>query len=127
MTDMRLVVVGAGGRMGATLIRTIRETKDCVLAGAVEREGHPHLGKDAGTLAGGEAAGVPLTCDALAAFAEADGVLDFTAPAATLAFAALAAQARLVHVIGTTGFRAKTMWARSARRRAMRSSCSPAT
>ena len=103
MTDMRLVVVGAGGRMGATLIRAIRETKGCVLAAAIERENHPHLGKDAGTLAGTEPLNVPLTCDALTAFAKADGVLDFTAPSASVAFAALAAQARLVHVIGTTG------------------------
>ncbi|MBV9053031.1 MAG: 4-hydroxy-tetrahydrodipicolinate reductase [Hyphomicrobiales bacterium] len=103
MTDMRLVVVGAGGRMGSTLIRAIRETKGCVLAGAIERENHPHLGKDAGLLAGAEALNVPLASDALAAFAKADGVLDFTTPAASAAFAALAAQARLVHVIGTTG------------------------
>jgi 4-hydroxy-tetrahydrodipicolinate reductase len=103
MTDMRLVVVGAGGRMGATLIRAIRETKGCALAAAIERENHPHLGKDAGTLAGTDPLNVPLTCDALTAFAKADGVLDFTAPSASVAFAALAAQARLVHVIGTTG------------------------
>jgi 4-hydroxy-tetrahydrodipicolinate reductase len=103
MTDMRLVVVGAGGRMGATLIRAIRETKGCVLAAAIERENHPHLGKDAGTLAGTDPLNVPLTSDALTAFAKADGVLDFTAPPASVAFAALAAQARLVHVIGTTG------------------------
>ncbi|MBV8447505.1 MAG: 4-hydroxy-tetrahydrodipicolinate reductase [Hyphomicrobiales bacterium] len=100
---MRLMVVGAGGRMGATLIRAIRETKGCVLTGAIERENHPHLGKDAGLLAGAEALNVPLASDALAAFAKADGVLDFTTPAASAAFAALAAQARLVHVIGTTG------------------------
>jgi 4-hydroxy-tetrahydrodipicolinate reductase len=53
--------------------------------------------------------GVPLTSNALQAFARADGVLDFTAPAATLAFAELAAQARLVHVIGTTGLTAQDM------------------
>ncbi|MGC1574605.1 MAG: 4-hydroxy-tetrahydrodipicolinate reductase [Beijerinckiaceae bacterium] len=100
---MRLVVVGAGGRMGSTLIRAIRETKGCVLAAAIERENHPHLGKDAGALAGMEPLNVALTFDALTAFAKADGVLDFTAPSASVAFAALAAQARLVHVIGTTG------------------------
>jgi 4-hydroxy-tetrahydrodipicolinate reductase len=109
MTDMRLVVVGAGGRMGLTLIRAIRQTEGCVLSGAIEREGHPRLGKDAGALAGGEPLGVPLTSDALAALAKGDGLLDFTVPAATLDFAALAAQARLVHVIGTTGLSADDM------------------
>ncbi|MBV9432363.1 MAG: 4-hydroxy-tetrahydrodipicolinate reductase, partial [Hyphomicrobiales bacterium] len=86
-----------------TLIRAIRETKGCVLSAAIERENHPQLRKDAGTLAGTQPLEVPLTCDALTAFAKADGVLDFTTPAASVAFAALAAQARLVHVIGTTG------------------------
>jgi 4-hydroxy-tetrahydrodipicolinate reductase len=103
MTDMRLVVAGASGRMGMTLIRAIAETKGCVLAGALERDGNLHFGKDAGTLAGLEPLGVPLTWDAPAAFAKADGVLDFTTPSAAVGFAALAAQARLVHVIGTTG------------------------
>jgi len=109
MTQMRLVVVGAGGRMGMTLIRAIRESGGCALAGAIERDGHPLLGKDAGELAGGAALGVPLSSDARAAFAQADGVLDFTVPAATLGFAALAAKARIAHVIGTTGLSAQDM------------------
>jgi 4-hydroxy-tetrahydrodipicolinate reductase len=109
MTDMRLVVVGAGGRMGRTLIRAIAETKGCVLAAAIEREGHPDLGKDAGVLSGTEPANVRLSWDAPAAFAKADGVLDFTVPEATIAFAALAAQARIVHVAGTTGLAAEDM------------------
>jgi 4-hydroxy-tetrahydrodipicolinate reductase len=103
MTQMRLVVVGAAGRMGQTLIRAIRDAQDCVLSGAIERERHPLLGKDAGAIAGGEPLGVRLTADASGAFAQAEGVLDFTAPAATIAFAALAAKVKLVHVIGTTG------------------------
>lgn len=103
MADMRLVVVGAGGRMGRTLIRAVTETEGTVLVGAVERSGAPELGRDAGQLAGIETLGVSLTDDPLEVFARADGVLDFTAPAATLHFAELAAQARIVHVIGTTG------------------------
>jgi 4-hydroxy-tetrahydrodipicolinate reductase len=109
MTDMRLIVVGASGRMGLTLIRAIRETKGCVLVGAVEREGHALLGKDAGVLAGGEPLGVPLANDAASAFAKADGVLDFTVPAASVAFAGLAAKAHVVHVVGTTGLSAEDM------------------
>ena len=58
---------------------------------------------DAGELAGAGHAGVELTDDALSVFARCDGVLDFTSPAATVTFAELAAQARIVHVIGTTG------------------------
>lgn len=103
MSDMRLVVVGAGGRMGRMLVRTVHETPGAVLAGAVEREGSPFIGQDAGVLAGVGPLGVSVTADPLPLFAEAEGVLDFSAPAATVEFAALAAQARIVHVVGTTG------------------------
>ncbi|MFK8253727.1 4-hydroxy-tetrahydrodipicolinate reductase [Ancylobacter terrae] len=104
MSQMRLVIVGAGGRMGRTLIRAIAEAPDLELAGAIEPAGSPHLGTDAGVLAGLPPLGVTVTEDALPLFAKAEGVIDFTIPAASLVFAALAAQARIVHVIGTTGF-----------------------
>ncbi|MDJ1159489.1 4-hydroxy-tetrahydrodipicolinate reductase [Chelatococcus sp. SYSU_G07232] len=100
---MRLVVVGAAGRMGRMLVKTVAETEGTTLVGAIDREGSALLGQDAGTLAGIGALGVPLTDDPLTAFARADGVLDFTMPAATVTFAGLAAQARIVHVVGTTG------------------------
>jgi 4-hydroxy-tetrahydrodipicolinate reductase len=100
---MKLAVVGAAGRMGQTLIRVIQATPGAILAGAIERPGSPHIGRDAGELAGIGPLGVPITDDALAVFVGVEGVLDFTAPAATVEFAELAAQARIVHVIGTTG------------------------
>jgi 4-hydroxy-tetrahydrodipicolinate reductase len=103
MAEMRLVVVGAAGRMGRTLVKAIAETEGVRLGGAVEREGSPALGADAGTLAGIGPLDVPVGDNPLPAFAAAEGVLDFTAPAATVEFAALAAQARIVHVVGTTG------------------------
>ena len=103
MSDMKLVVVGAAGRMGRTLVRIIAETQGAVLAGAIEREDSPHLGQDAGVLAGTGPSGVMVSSDTLPVFAKADGVLDFTSPAATVGFAAYAAQAHVVHVIGTTG------------------------
>lgn len=102
-TPMKLVVVGAAGRMGKTLIKLISETKGLVLHAAVERAGSAVLGQDAGELAGLPKLGVAVTDDPLAAFVHADGVIDFTTPASTVEFAALAAQARIVHVIGTTG------------------------
>ena len=101
--DMGLVVVGAAGRMGQTLIRAIHTMPGARVAGAVERPGSPYLGKDAGELAGIGIINVPIVDDPLPAFAKADGVLDFTAPAASVEFAGYAAQARIVHVIGTTG------------------------
>jgi 4-hydroxy-tetrahydrodipicolinate reductase len=73
------------------------------LVGALERAGAEAEGKDAGLLAGTEPAGVAVSSDPLPVLAHTDALLDFTAPAATLAYAELSAQARIVHVIGTTG------------------------
>jgi 4-hydroxy-tetrahydrodipicolinate reductase len=106
MTDMRLIVVGAAGRMGRTLVRIVAESEGVTLAGAIERDGAPEIGRDAGLLAGVGELGVPVTADPLPVFARADGVLDFTVPAATVAFTELAAQARIAHIIGTTGLSA---------------------
>jgi 4-hydroxy-tetrahydrodipicolinate reductase len=103
MSDMGLVIVGAGGRMGQTLIRTIHSMPGARLAAAIERPGSPHIGRDAGELAGIGIVNIPITDDPLSAFAKADGVIDFSAPAASVEFAGYAAQARIVHVIGTTG------------------------
>jgi 4-hydroxy-tetrahydrodipicolinate reductase len=103
MSDMGLVVVGAAGRMGQALARAIHATRGVRIVGAVERAGSPQLGKDIGELAGLGSLGVAISDDPLPVFAKADGVLDFTAPAATVEFAGYAAQARIAHIIGTTG------------------------
>jgi len=103
MSAMKLVVVGAAGRMGRTLIRAIAETDGVELSGAIEQPGSPHIGQDAGLLAGAAQANVAISDDPLPVFAKADGVLDFTVPAATIMFAGYAAQANVAHIIGTTG------------------------
>lgn len=104
MTQMRLVVVGASGRMGRVLVRAIGEAPDLLLVGAVDQPGSEYLGRDAGELAGLPPLGLNVSDDPLTLFAAADGVIDFTIPAASVAYAAFAAQARIAHVIGTTGF-----------------------
>lgn len=98
-----IVITGASGRMGQMLIQTVLQSDKARLAGAVERAGHDWVGQDIGTAMGGAAVGVAVTDDPLEAFAKAQAVIDFTAPEATIAFSKLAAQARAVHVIGTTG------------------------
>jgi len=103
MSDMRLIVAGAGGRMGRALTRAIAESKGAVLAGALEAPGSELLGKDAGVLAGLPANGIKVSADLWAMSKEADGILDFTVPAATIANVAIAAERGIVHVIGTTG------------------------
>jgi len=98
-----IVVTGASGRMGRMLIDVVRASPAARLSGAVERAGHDWIGKDLGVALGGAEMGVTVTDDPLEAFARAQAILEFTTPEATVAHAALAAQARAVHVIGTTG------------------------
>lgn len=111
---MRLVVVGAAGRMGQALIAAISANDSTVLHAAIERPGATVLGADAGTLAGVGALNVEISDDPLKAFVDAHGVLDFTVPDATIAFAEISAQARIVHVIGTTGCEERHLAALSA-------------
>ncbi len=98
-----IVVTGASGRMGQTLIKLITASDACHVSGALERPGHEWIGQDIGTAMGGQALGVMVSDDPLAAIVKAQAVIDFTAPAATVAFSELTAQAKAVHVIGTTG------------------------
>ncbi|MBS1301900.1 4-hydroxy-tetrahydrodipicolinate reductase [Loktanella sp. SALINAS62] len=107
MTDMPgIVITGASGRMGRMLVQSVASSDACRLVGALERPGHDWIGRDVGDAMGGAALGVAVTDDPVAAFAQAQAVIDFSAPAATVQFAGLAAQARAVHVIGTTGLSA---------------------
>ena len=103
MNDVRIVVAGASGRMGRALVRIIGETKGCVLSGALEAKGHPDLGQDAGSLAGLKPLGVMLVDEAPSLLAKAGAIIDFTAPKVSVELARLAAEAQVVHVIGTTG------------------------
>ena len=102
-SGMKLVVVGAAGRMGQALIRLIHQTPGVQLHAAVAREGSAFVGRDAGEISGLGPIGVQITSDPLQAFLHAEGVIDFTSPATSVTFAGLAAQARIVHIVGTTG------------------------
>ncbi|MHA6324623.1 4-hydroxy-tetrahydrodipicolinate reductase [Roseivivax sp. CAU 1753] len=99
-----VVITGVSGRMGQMLVQSLAASDTLRVAGAVERSGHDWIGRDLGTAMNGRASGVVVTDDAEAAFAQADAVIDFTAPEASITFGRLAAARGLVHVIGTTGF-----------------------
>ena len=103
MIEMRAIVAGAGGRMGRALVRAIAASDTVALCAALERPGADVIGKDAGALAGLEPNGLAVSDQALEAFVDGGGVLDFTAPENTVALSELAAQARIPHIIGTTG------------------------
>jgi 4-hydroxy-tetrahydrodipicolinate reductase len=104
MSDIpRIAITGASGRMGQMLITQVVASDRMTLSGAIERAGHPWIGRDVGEAMGGAGLGVIVTADAQAAIKGADAVIDFTAPEATVVFAGFAAKAGIVHVIGTTG------------------------
>jgi 4-hydroxy-tetrahydrodipicolinate reductase len=103
MSEVRIAVTGAAGRMGRELIRVISTTSGCVLSGGTENRSSPHIGADLGILAGLPALGIAVTSSARDVVSRSDAIIDFTAPAATIEMAELAAQAGIVHVIGTTG------------------------
>ena len=103
MSDLRLIVAGAGGRMGRNLVKAVTEADGVVLAGAVDAKGSAAIGRDVGELAGLGPNGVIISDDPASLLDRADGVLDFTIPAASVAYAELVATRGLVHVIGTTG------------------------
>ena len=103
MSDLKVVVTGASGRMGAAIIRAVTNAHGLVLHAAIDRSGTHAMGVDAGIVAGLPASGIVVGDNIAHALEGADAIIDFTAPAASVELAARAANAGLVHVIGTTG------------------------
>lgn len=103
MTDVKIGILGAAGRMGKMLIRSAIETDGSALAAAVVRRGHEAVGSDAGTLAGLAPVGIAVSDNISAAFQQCDAVIDFTTPAASVTHATLAAETGTAFVLGTTG------------------------
>ena len=104
MTDLlKVVITGASGRMGQTLVNLVTKSDKLELVGAIERLNHEWVGQDIGVAMGGSELGVVVSEDPIEVIANAEAVIDFTTPSATIEFSKLAAQARAIHVIGTTG------------------------
>ena len=103
MSEMKIAIIGAGGRMGRSLVQAVHAAPGAVVSGGIERAGSPLLGQDLGVIAGVGELGVKMTDDALELIARSDAVLDFTIPQVSVDIAGLAANARIVHVLGTTG------------------------
>ncbi len=100
----RIAVTGAAGRMGKMLIEAVALSQEAVLSAAIERPGSSLVGADAGELAGIGANGIVVVDSLEAELDNFDVLIDFTAPVATLANAALCAEHGKGIVIGTTGF-----------------------
>ena len=100
---MKLAIAGATGRMGRALIEAVLADAELELAAALERAGHPALGREVGGLVGLPCA-LKLSADVGAALAAADALIDFTRPEGTLAHLEACARLGKSMVIGTTGF-----------------------
>ena len=100
---IRVAIAGATGRMGQMLIEAVRAAGDCQLAGAPDRADSPALGQDAGAFAGW-ASGVPVVAELDAGLQNAQVLIDFTRPEATMAHLAACRRHGVALVIGTTGF-----------------------
>lgn len=100
---MKIGIVGCAGRMGRMLVEEVINVDGAELAGGTERAGSPLLGEDPAVVAAVGKSGTQIYDNAETLFQIADAVIDFTAPAATVAHAQLAAKYKKIHVIGTTG------------------------
>ena len=110
MADLlKVVVTGASGRMGQTLVNLIAKSDKLELVGALERPNHEWIGQDIGLAMGGSKLDVVVSEDPIEVIANAEAVIDFTTPSATIEFSKLAAQARAIHIIGTTGLSKKDL------------------
>jgi len=104
MKPIKVIVAGASGRMGQTIIKKIISNKSFELIGATEGSGNKFLGSDISKVIKSKKIGMIITDDIAPLFAKADAIIDFTTPKATLRYAKLASKNKIVHVIGTTGF-----------------------
>jgi 4-hydroxy-tetrahydrodipicolinate reductase len=107
MSEIKIGIVGAAGRMGQALVREALITKNCRLVGGIERAGTSALGRDLGSCAGIDALGISIDDDPITLFSEADVVIDFSTPDAAVAFSQLAAERKSAYVVGTTGLDAR--------------------
>ncbi len=106
MADIRMGVIGCGGRMGRMLVSEIAAAEGCELAGGTAKPGSAHVGADLGELAGIGGIGLAAGTAPGELIGASDVVIEFSTPAATAAHVALAAEQGTAMVVGTTGLSA---------------------
>jgi 4-hydroxy-tetrahydrodipicolinate reductase len=104
---MRVVIVGASGRMGLALARAALEREGIAIVAAIDRPDSPRIGEDFGTLAGIAPLGIAVSGDLSAALTKADLMIDFSTPRATVAHLEACAKAGVAALVGTTGLTAE--------------------
>lgn len=103
---IKIVIAGCSGRMGHVLLENVFADAELELCGALDRTDNPALGRDAGELQG-KVSGVKITDNIQDALNNADVLVDFTRPEASMEYLAACQKANVAMVIGTTGFSAE--------------------
>ena len=103
MSKINVLIVGASGRMGQSLIQEISLDKELVLVAAIDHKSSDKLGRDAGE-AMGIVTGVKIDHDIEKVISSADVLIDFTRPEASMGYLKLCEAHHVKYVIGTTGF-----------------------
>jgi 4-hydroxy-tetrahydrodipicolinate reductase len=106
---IKVIVAGAGGRMGGRIVQLINETRDLAVVGGFERADHPAVGKDLGEWAGLGKKGIPIAAGLIEVIDQGEVIIDFTFHAASMDHLRLAAERKKPIIIGSTGFTAAEM------------------
>ena len=101
---VKAILIGAAGRMGQRLLAAIHEAPDILLTGAVERQDHPHIGRDVNEMAGRGKGNIQLSGSLPEVITAGDVIIDFTNADAALNNLQTAAGKGKSAVIGATGF-----------------------
>ncbi len=101
---IRVIVDGACGRMGKMIVQSVVQQEDMQIVGAIEYTGNPQIGEDVGEVAGVGPLGVSVGGNLSSILGEADVVIEFTTPGATIENLRSVVEADKAMVIATTGF-----------------------
>ena len=100
---LRIIIVGASGKMGQALIKQVSNNSDLLLTGAIDQVSCSTLGMDAGILFGIKTE-VIIDDDFESVIKKGDYVIDFTRPEASMCYLEVALKNNIKYVLGTTGF-----------------------
>ncbi len=104
---IKVIVCGGGGKMGSTIARLVHQDKEMQLVGIIESPAHPQKGKDWGILVGLGETGIIIQDDLEEIIQNADQVVEFTNPEASLKHLEIASKYKKTMIMGTTGFTAE--------------------
>ena len=104
---IKIVVIGAGGRMGKTIVTCTDDTDGVSVIGGTEYSGHSAIGSDLGVLAGVGRKDIFIVENIEDALTDCDVIIDFTTPESSIRTLNTAVSYEKSIVIGTTGFSAE--------------------